>query len=411
MEQNILPVILGPTEHAYSYAVDFDKQFGMECLIVAQDYLKMTKYSSLFKRYEVCPNIYEDESFLNSLIEVASKHPKQTLILLPTSDKYLSLVVKYQDELKKYYKLNVPTTDQFNKLFYKRNFYETCKAFNVDIPETYVHHFGDSSFNESIQFPVILKVDDSSTYTESFEGKQKIYYLNSYDEINETIQLIYTQSNYKGALIIQEYIEGSDTTLYDIVYYANQSKKAQFISFAQVLLQDPELISVGNYLAMISRYNKTVMDQAKSLMEGIGYQGFANFDLKYDKKDGKYKFFEANLRIGRGSSYINSSKRSMSQLLIDDLIEEKSNKLYYMNNKVLFSFIPIPLLKKYINENSLHLEVNELSKQKAIYRPLKYYNEKSLKHKVYSTYRLYVYYKKLKKSAWQKEIYGNDDAM
>ena len=38
------------------------------------------------------------------------------------------------------------------------------------------------------------------------------------------------------------------------------------------------------------------MMKVKNLLEDLHYVGFSNFDIKYDKRDGKYRFFEINTR-------------------------------------------------------------------------------------------------------------------
>lgn len=40
------------------------------------------------------------------------------------------------------------------------------------------------------------------------------------------------------------------------------------------------------------------MLKIKNLLEGTGYSGWADCDLKYDKRDGKIKIFEINIRQG-----------------------------------------------------------------------------------------------------------------
>ncbi|WP_414045220.1 carboxylate--amine ligase [Macrococcus equi] len=402
---NFIPIILGANIHAYAAAASFHKDYKKKSVIVAADYLSFTKFSTLISEYYIDKMIYDDEVFIDTFEKIALKYSKKNrkLLLVATTDEYVKLLIKHEARLREHFTFNFPTQELFNRLYYKKNFYETVASFGLDIPATY--HFNLATletFNEPIRFPVIIKVDDGTAYFNlKFKEKQKIYVLDSYEEINQTIELLHN-NGYREDIIIQEFIEGSDQDLWDIVYYSDSNGNAQVITLAQVLLQEPAMTAIGNYTALITRFDKTLMDKVIQMMEALNYTGFANFDLKYDARDGKFKFFEVNLRAGRSSSYVKETGYSIARCYVEDLILNQSHPVKYLDTTHLFTVVPKNIILQYVKQKSLRKEIKQLIYKHRYYNPLFYAKDLSLKRKSYLFMRNAKYYLKYKNSQWYK---------
>ncbi|WP_414054481.1 carboxylate--amine ligase [Macrococcus equi] len=402
---NFIPIILGANIHAYAAAASFHKDYKKKSVIVAADYLSFTKFSTLISEYYIDKMIYDDEVFIDTFEKIALKYSKKNrkLLLVATTDEYVKLLIKHEARLREHFTFNFPTQELFNRLYYKKNFYETVASFGLDIPATY--HFNLATletFNEPIRFPVIIKVDDGTAYFNlKFKEKQKIYVLDSYEEIDQTIELLHN-NGYREDIIIQEFIEGSDQDLWDIVYYSDSNGNAQVITLAQVLLQEPAMTAIGNYTALITRFDKTLMDKVIQMMEALNYTGFANFDLKYDARDGKFKFFEVNLRAGRSSSYVKETGYSIARCYVEDLILNQSHPVKYLDTTHLFTVVPKNIILQYVKQKSLRKEIKQLIYKHRYYNPLFYAKDLSLKRKSYLFMRNAKYYLKYKNSQWYK---------
>ena len=91
----------------------------------------------------------------------------------------------------------------------------------------------------------------------------------------------------------------------------------------------------------------------KNFLEGIGYVGFANFDMKYDHRDGTYKLFEMNLRQGRSSYFVTAAGSNLAKWLMDDVIYHKEKPCTVATNKVLWTIIPEKIIFQYVKSEKM----------------------------------------------------------
>ena len=71
--------------------------------------------------------------------------------------------------------------------------------------------------------------------------------------------------------------------------YVDKNHKVRMMCLGHPLLEDPSPKAIGNYVAILPDYNQQVYQQIQDFLEKIEYTGFANFDMKYDPRDGSYK--------------------------------------------------------------------------------------------------------------------------
>ncbi|MCG4778584.1 ATP-grasp domain-containing protein, partial [Eggerthella lenta] len=94
----------------------------------------------------------------------------------------------------------------------------------------------------------------------------------------------------------------------------------RMICLGHPLLEDPSPVAVGNYMVIIPEKNMEIYQTIQKFLEEINYVGFADFDMKYDRRDGKFKIFEINLRQGRSSYYCTLNGYNLAKYVVDDAI-------------------------------------------------------------------------------------------
>lgn len=398
-------IIVGTDINAYYMARNTYEKYHKKAYLIGKTPMNFTSYSNILK-IEYVDNLWDKEVFINKMLEVKDKFKNKKLLLIGTNDTYVRLIVENRNLLEKYYLFNYPDINIINNLLVKENFYNKY-AEVLDIPNTYIYKCNtslDVNKINDLKYPIILKPGDGILYYEhKFKNQAKVYKLNTLEEVKETIKII-EDSGYNGNLILQEFINGDDSNLFDSILYVSKSGKIWVQSFAQIGLQEHSSTGIGNCTLLINGYNQykdnNIIKTIANFLKSINYTGIAEFDLKYDNKLNKFKIFEINPRQARSSYYLTSLGFNLVECLVDDLIYNKEKDFKYLDELVCLTFVPKSVIRKYVKNKEYKKQVFKLYKEGKVVNPLKCNVDKNLKRKLWLFIRDINYNKKYKRNEW-----------
>jgi D-aspartate ligase len=123
---------------------------------------------------------------------------------------------------------------------------------------------------------------------------------------------------------------------------------------------------------MVVTREQEMLDQAAAFLRGVGYVGFANFDVKVDPRDGSFRFFEVNPRIGRNNYYVTAAGANVARFLVEDRVLGHRVTPVVVDTEVLYSILPHRLLLKYVLDPALAGRVRALIRAGRVAHPLRY---------------------------------------
>ncbi len=401
------PVLLGSDVNVYGMARSFHEAYGISSVAVAKGRLGATSNSRIVTIEVIEPRLEEDSVFCETLIRFAGRFPKDLpLLLVPCGDNYIKLLARNQDTLRPYYRFACIDAQLLNRLSMKESFYQVCTEHGFDFPktttcspETY------KGFQPPFDFPVIIKPSNSVAYWNCrFPHKKKVFVAGNREEFDAILAAIYG-SSYQDHLVIQEYIPGDDSNMRVMNCFCGKDKKVKLIALGQALLEEHSPEGIGSYAAIISTVDRELSQRMKTFLESIGYVGFANFDMKYDCRDGRYKLFEMNPRQGRSSFFVTAAGYNLAQFLVDDVIYNKPMDLTIADREMLWTIIPDRIIYRYMADGPLKDKARRLIREGKICRSLYYKPDMNWHRWVYFRKNQLSYYKKYKKYFGNKGLH------
>lgn len=402
---DFIPVLLGTDANAYGMARSFYEEYGIKSLAIGKGALVATANSRIVTVMVQEPRLEEDEVFVETLRSFAAGYAGQTLLLVPCGDNYIKLLVRNQDKLRDLYRFECIGEELLMRLSMKESFYEVCTEYGFEFPKTDSCTYENyKDHKPAFDFPMIIKPSNSVAYWNCrFPHKKKVFVAEDETEYRKILAAIYS-SSYHDTLILQEYIPGEDAQMRVMNCYCGRDGKVKLISLGNALLEEHTPEGIGSYAAIVNGYDKALSAQMKRFLEELGYVGFANFDMKLDPRDGKYKLFEMNLRQGRSSYYVTAGGYNLARFLVDDVIYHRDMPCVIAKEKVLWSIIPKKVIFKYVKDDKLKEQAKRLIREKKYCQSLYCREDAGLKRTLYFLINQHHYVQKYKKCFGNKGL-------
>ncbi|MBR7090775.1 MAG: ATP-grasp domain-containing protein [Lachnospiraceae bacterium] len=369
-EKEFIPVMLGGDINTYSVSRAFYEKYNVKCYVFGK-YPTGPSFGSRIIEYEANPAIETDEYFVKRMNDFAAEHSDKTIILVGCGDSYVALCSKHKAELAENIITPYIDYDLMHSLQMKETFYGLCDKWGIDYPGTVIYNssMGDD-FAMDFPYPVILKPSNGIQYWEHpFDTQKKVYTIHDRKELISVIHDIYG-AGYTDTLIIQDRIPGNDEYMRVLTSYSDHNGKVKMMCLGHVLLEEHTPHGLGNHALIITEPNKELMEKVKNLLESMNYVGFSNFDIKYDTRDGKFKFFEINTRQGRSNFYVTGSGFNVAEYITEDYFYKKDLPLRYAEEEHLWTVVPKGVALKYVKDPTLKATMKRLWSEGEVVNPI-----------------------------------------
>ena len=374
---NFQPLLFGGDINVYSVARAFHEAYGVRSIAFGK-YPSFPCHGSAILDYRVCPDNESADAFRRNVRAVAQEFPDKTVLLLGCGDSYVQLAAHCKDQLPD--NVIAPYIDGalLDTLINKEKFYQLCDRYGIDHPATFIY---DKSMGHNFTLPFgppyIAKPADSVAYwATGVHALAKVYVCQSWEELLTALDQVYA-AGYPDHMVLQEFIPGDDTYMRVLTNYSDRNGQVKLMCLGHVLLEEHSPHGIGNHAVIITEHDEALSLKIKAMLEDLHFTGFSNFDIKYDQRDGKYKFFEINCRQGRSNYYVTGAGYNIAKLLVEDQVEKKDLPFVLADRPSLWRVVPRKVAFTYI-VSDYHQQMRELMRQGKEVRPLFYDKDKAL---------------------------------
>jgi D-aspartate ligase len=247
-----------------------------------------TTYSRFTKRLDVAPHV---EAWIEFLLSHRSDWLRGA-VLLACSDDAVQMLLEHREALIGKYVLDLASPEAQWCFLNKLSTYEAAREAGVPTPLFWRADGLDEvrAHEKEYVYPLIVKPLFSHRFKKVFTGKYLV--ARDFAELVDAFEKVHGQG--VEALLLEE-IPGDDDRLCSCFTYLDENGEPSFAFTKRVIRRYPEHQGFGCY--HITDWEPDVWEAGLRLVQHVGLRGLANVEFKRDRRDGKLKVIECNIRF------------------------------------------------------------------------------------------------------------------
>ena len=229
------------------------------------------------------------DAFLDAMARIGEKIGRQT-VLFPIDDLSAVFAAENADALGRWFLLPRGPQEAPRQLANKASLYAFCEKIGIPCARSLVPRSKADvvEFAERVSFPVVVKANDQwrllSDRLIATVIPDARALIDFYDR---------TPTDARSRMLLQEFIPGEDWIYHG---YSNSQTNFIFGCTGRKLLSFPP--ATGSTALGVSLPNEQLRDQCAKLLAASAYSGIIDMDWRRDERDGQYKIFDCNPRVG-----------------------------------------------------------------------------------------------------------------
>lgn len=254
-------------------------------------------------------------------------------VIIPMGDKIAEWLSLNKKEIQSQTKAvcAVEDIDKFKKASSKSELIEICQKNGIRVPKTSSLEGGNiEKAAQYVGFPALIKPDHSV-------GARGITKVEDIESLK--VKLPDIEAKY-GLCSLQEFIDNPDF-YYNVMLYRYKDGSYATCVMTKILRFYP--VSGGSSSLCVTVEEKELSDLCKRTLDVLDWNGFADFDVLYDKKDQQYKIIEINPRVPASLRAADVAGVNFPQVIVADALGLEKPVMQY-NTGVYLRYLGLDVM-------------------------------------------------------------------
>lgn len=261
---------------------------------VIDDQHSVSQFSKYVTRVVRVKDLRQEESTVESVMEVGQRYGLKGWVLFPTRDETVAAFSRHRDRLTEFFRVTTPGWNTVQWAWDKKNTYDRAAELGIPVPHTFNPRTEGELANLYDRLPMALKpaVKENFFYATGAKAWRAETPDQLLDVFRKAIQQIAPEE-----ILIQEIIPGDGQQQYSYCAFFRDGEAHSSLVARRIRQHPREFGRAATYVETLDPSEVPEIEELSlRFLKAIDYYGLVELEFKRDPRDGRFKLLDVNAR-------------------------------------------------------------------------------------------------------------------